>query len=191
MRPPSRVEVDAAITDRLTSLSAISRSLFSIESLAAAHASFERIQPFIDGSGRTGRLLTNLILIAMGYPPAIIFKRDPHDIYAPCSRRTKAIPVRSENSSYAPSPPTSIGSSFPPSPGSTRSCHYQRSPPRAVVLSHSERRSNEVDFAHRRGLMDNGEAPGTGWTTTSEANTEGHNVPSFRRTTEGFPPSVI
>ena len=76
MRPPSRVEVDAAITDWLTSLSAISRSLFSIESLAAAHASFERIQPFIDGSGRTGRLLTNLILIAMGYPPAIIFKSD-------------------------------------------------------------------------------------------------------------------
>ncbi|NNN09991.1 MAG: Fic family protein [Acidimicrobiaceae bacterium] len=76
MRPPSWVEVDAAMTDWLASLSAISRAPFSIESLAAAHASFECIHPFLDGNGRTGRLLTNLILIRMGYPPAIILKRD-------------------------------------------------------------------------------------------------------------------
>ncbi len=42
--------------------------------VAELHASFERIHPFIDGNGRTGRLVLNLILVRLGFPPAIIFK---------------------------------------------------------------------------------------------------------------------
>ena len=41
---------------------------------AEAHAEFEAVHPFADGNGRTGRLLMNLMLIAHGYPPAIIMK---------------------------------------------------------------------------------------------------------------------
>jgi len=43
--------------------------------LARLHCQFERIHPFIDGNGRVGRLTLNLILVRMGWPPAIIYKR--------------------------------------------------------------------------------------------------------------------
>jgi hypothetical protein len=47
-----------------------------IAGLAASHARFERIHPFLDGNGRTGRLLLNLLLLRLGYSPAIIYLRE-------------------------------------------------------------------------------------------------------------------
>ena len=76
MTPPSWVEVESAMADWVVSLSRISTAESPIEALAAAHGEFERIHPFLDGNGRTGRLLLNLVLIRMGYPPVIIYKRD-------------------------------------------------------------------------------------------------------------------
>jgi Fic family protein len=43
---------------------------------AEAHYQLVSIHPFVDGNGRTARLLMNLILLMKGYLPAIIRKRD-------------------------------------------------------------------------------------------------------------------
>ena len=40
-----------------------------VTKLARFHIEFEGIHPFIDGNGRTGRLLINLELMKAGYPP--------------------------------------------------------------------------------------------------------------------------
>lgn len=50
--------------------------LHPVELAAEAHYRLVTIHPFVDGNGRTARLLMNLILMMKGYPPAIIRKSD-------------------------------------------------------------------------------------------------------------------
>ncbi|WP_043041483.1 Fic family protein [Acinetobacter baumannii] len=47
-------------------------TLHPIERAAKVHADFVGIHPFVDGNGRTSRLLMNLELMKAGYPPSVI-----------------------------------------------------------------------------------------------------------------------
>jgi hypothetical protein len=83
MTPPSWALVEPRTTDWVDE---VNRSALTLrgasssdeplpECLARLHNDFEQVHPFLDGNGRTGRLALNLILVRLGYPPVIIFKR--------------------------------------------------------------------------------------------------------------------
>lgn len=77
MTPPPWTAVPAEVTDWVARVCAVpTTGEPHIEVIADLHAALERIHPFIDGNGRAGRLLLNLVLVRLGYPPAIIYKRD-------------------------------------------------------------------------------------------------------------------
>ena len=76
MTPPSWTDVPAAMRDWVERVNDLRSGDRLIESIAALHNEFERIHPFLDGNGRAGRLLLNLVLVRLGYAPAIIYKRD-------------------------------------------------------------------------------------------------------------------
>jgi Fic family protein len=77
MKPPDFTEVPALVHDWVSNVRRIQDDPAPLaEAIASRHAAFERIHPFLDGNGRAGRLLTNLVLVRLGYPPAIIQKRD-------------------------------------------------------------------------------------------------------------------
>jgi Fic family protein len=78
MRPPPFPDVPQLVTSWIEDVNRLPRAdpLTFPEELASVHARFEQIHPFLDGNGRTGRLVLNLVLVRLGYPPAIIYKRE-------------------------------------------------------------------------------------------------------------------
>ncbi len=52
-----------------------------IDRIAELHADFVKIHPFVDGNGRTGRLIMNLELMSVGYSIAIIEPTDREAYY--------------------------------------------------------------------------------------------------------------
>jgi hypothetical protein len=60
-----------------------------VEELARLHNDFERIHPFVDGNGRAGRLVLNPVLVRLGYPPVVIFKRQ-REMYLTASQHADA-----------------------------------------------------------------------------------------------------
>ena len=72
---PNPAKVAVLMSDFLRDLLAMAGS-HPVEIAAEAHYRLVTIHPFIDGNGRTARLMMNLILLQNGYPPALIRTRD-------------------------------------------------------------------------------------------------------------------
>ncbi|HEX5640710.1 MAG TPA: Fic family protein [Thermoleophilia bacterium] len=82
MIPPTHTLVPAGVTSWVDQVNRFGVDLAdgtlsltdAPEVLARIHVDFERLHPFIDGNGRTGRLLLNLVLTRLGWPPIVIFR---------------------------------------------------------------------------------------------------------------------
>ena len=57
------------------------KKMHPIERAALFHLKFEGIHPFVDGNGRTGRLILNLMLMQAGYPPVNVKYSDRKRYY--------------------------------------------------------------------------------------------------------------
>jgi Fic family protein len=76
--PPNPLDVDPQMRDLIDWLGPLSfqPNEETLPTAAACHAWFAQIHPFIDGNGRTARILMNLVLMRAGYPIAVITRED-------------------------------------------------------------------------------------------------------------------
>jgi Fic family protein len=71
--PPAR-EVPGLIDEWLAWLEGAGRDYPPVVRAAIAHHGFLALHPFLDGNGRTARLLLHLMLMRDGYPPALLLQ---------------------------------------------------------------------------------------------------------------------
>ena len=67
--PVDPILIEQKMAELLTTDNERNGKIRDVERIARFHLEFEGVHPFIDGNGRTGRLLMNLELIKCGYPP--------------------------------------------------------------------------------------------------------------------------
>jgi Fic family protein len=70
--PPEALHVPEQMEDLIRWYHNEAQNLHPVERAALLHVIFAKIHPFIDGNGRTARLLLNLELMKNGYPPLVI-----------------------------------------------------------------------------------------------------------------------
>lgn len=81
-RPTEPHFIREAMADLINNYHARLAVKHPLEAIAWLHLAFESIHPFIDGNGRTGRLLLNFELIKQGYLPVDIKFSDRTKYYA-------------------------------------------------------------------------------------------------------------
>lgn len=68
-KPPQPYLIEPQMAELIRENEQNKKAMHPIERIARFHLDFEGIHPFIDGNGRTGRLVLNLDLMQNGYPP--------------------------------------------------------------------------------------------------------------------------
>ena len=70
--PPDFLHVPELMHAFATWCQAEAAALHPVERAARVHSDFVKIHPFVDGNGRTSRLLMNLELLKSGFPPVVL-----------------------------------------------------------------------------------------------------------------------
>lgn len=81
VEPPQPYMVGIKMEELMKSYNNAGNKLHGIEKITRFHLDFEEIHPFIDGNGRTGRLVLNLELMKNGYPPISVKFTDRKKYY--------------------------------------------------------------------------------------------------------------
>ena len=74
LTPPPASQVLSLMEEWVAWVVNAGQSYHTVLRVAIAHHDFETIHPFVDGNGRVGRLLLNLLLMRDGYPPALLLR---------------------------------------------------------------------------------------------------------------------
>lgn len=80
-RPPSALQVPELMAAFSQWCSNDAQQLHPVERAARIHGEFVKIHPFVDGNGRTSRLLMNLELMKTGFPATVIEVAQRLDYY--------------------------------------------------------------------------------------------------------------
>ena len=84
--PPEPWEIPRLMGEWSDWLQEALRKNHIIITASIAHHKLVAIHPFIDGNGRTARLIMNLILMQNGYPPTVIMRSDRQQYYSVLSQ---------------------------------------------------------------------------------------------------------
>lgn len=79
--PPNANKVSDLLDELINFVNQNPQQLNDIELATVFHHKLVWIHPFFDGNGRTVRLAMNLLLMRVGFPPAIILKNDRKKYY--------------------------------------------------------------------------------------------------------------
>jgi hypothetical protein len=90
----SHVETPAAMRDLVRWLDEEGQQLHPVERAAALHYKFILIHPFLDGNGRTARLLTNLAILQSGHVMTVFRADERRRLYLDALRATDtSVPI--------------------------------------------------------------------------------------------------
>lgn len=87
--PPNPLRVPVMVDELLAYINQQNNTPHDTVLAALFHHQFVWIHPFIDGNGRTVRLLMNLLLMRKGWPPAVILRNDRKKYYDALNRANK------------------------------------------------------------------------------------------------------
>ena len=79
--PPQSYLVPVQMEKLMFDYENMKKTMHPVQRIATFHLLFEGVHPFVDGNGRTGRLLLNLELMKEGYPPVNIKFADRRRYY--------------------------------------------------------------------------------------------------------------
>jgi len=80
--PPESWQITSLMTEWGDWVAGAEKTIHPVSLAAQAHHRLVAIHPFIDGNGRTARLVMNLLLMRKGYPPTVILRTNRKQYYS-------------------------------------------------------------------------------------------------------------